>query len=129
MPDRTLLTGPRYPALEATAFADLGGRVQQPNGVCYLARNDHTAAQTEARWRDHGQPQTLQLDTFDGLVADCYETAQYAGRVTHIDQPLRDRLVELAVERLPNSDNPLATPDALPAAGLCQQVEAVCQAC
>jgi hypothetical protein len=35
MPDQTLLTGPRYPALEATAFADLGGRVQQPNSVYY----------------------------------------------------------------------------------------------
>jgi hypothetical protein len=130
MPDRTLLTGPRYPTLEAAAFADLAASVQsQPNGVCYLARTDHAAAQTDARWQDIGRPQTLQIDTFDGLVADCYETAQYAGRVTHIDQPLRDRLVELAVERLPNSDNPLATPDALPAAGLCQQVEAVCQAC
>jgi ATP-dependent helicase/nuclease subunit B len=124
MPDRTLLTGPHYPALEATAFADLAARVRsQPNSVCYLARNDHTGAQTRDRWQESGHPQALQIDTFDGLVADCYETARYAGRVTHIDQPLRDRLVELAVERLTDPDNPLAAPEDLPASGLCQQVE------
>lgn len=124
MPPRTLYAGPQYPALETVAFSDVASVAgQQPDSVYYLARNDHTADHTRDRWQAHGRPHALEVDTFDGLVADCYEAEQYAGRVTHIDQPLRDRLVELAVEHLPDPTNPLHTPEGLPAQGLCQQVE------
>lgn len=124
MPSRTLLTGSRYPALEAAAFSRLTGVASShPDSVLYLARNDHTADHTRDRWRQHGTPHAIEVDTFDGLVADCYEAEQYAGRITHIDQPMRDRLVELAVERLTDPTNPLYTDTDLPAQGLCQQVE------
>jgi ATP-dependent helicase/nuclease subunit B len=124
MSPRTLLTGPRYPFLEAAAFSRLTSVVgSHPGSVLYLARNDHTADRTRDRWRQHGTPHAIDVDTFDGLVADCDEAEQYAGRITHIDQPVRDRLVELAVERLNDPTNPLYTPDGLPARGLCQQVE------
>jgi ATP-dependent helicase/nuclease subunit B len=123
MPLRTLYAGPQYPSLEATAFsklADLAGT--HPESVLYLARNDHAADPTEGRWRRHGTPGALTVDSFDGLVADCYEAERYAGRVTHVDQPVRDRIVELAVENLDDPSNPLFT-SGLPAQGLCQQVE------
>ena len=124
MPSRTLYTGPQYPTLEAAGFAEVASSAgSHPESVLYLARNDHAAERTRDRWRTHGARESLAVDTFDGLVADCYEAEQYAGRVTHIDQPLRDRLVELAVERLSDPTNPLYTPDGLPAAGLCEQVE------
>jgi ATP-dependent helicase/nuclease subunit B len=124
MPPRTLYTGPQYPTLEAAVFFEIASAAgTQPESVLYLARNDHTAERTRDRWRAHGPREALAVDTLDGLVGDCYETEQYAGRVTHIDQPLRDRLVELAVERLSGPTNPLYTPDGLPAAGLCEQVE------
>ena len=74
MPLRTLYAGPQYPSLEATAFsklADLAGT--HPESVLYLARNDHAADPTERRWRRHGTPGALAVDSFDGLVADCYE--------------------------------------------------------
>ncbi|WP_255198515.1 PD-(D/E)XK nuclease family protein [Halorarius litoreus] len=123
MPVGTLYAGPRYPALESVAFAQVAARSgSQPSSLLYLARNDHTADQSRERWRHHSRPHALDVDTFDGLVADCYEREQYAGRITHIDQPLRDRLVELAVERLTDPANPLYT-TGFPAQGLCEQVE------
>lgn len=118
-----LYTGPRYPALERTAFSRLTSIANShPDSVLYLARNDHTADHTRSRWRAHGQLHSLSVDTFDGLVADYYEAEQFAGRVTHIDQSLRNRLVELAVERLSDPANPLYTETTLPAQSLCQQV-------
>jgi ATP-dependent helicase/nuclease subunit B len=124
MAPRTLYCGPRLPTLETTAFAALADDVDaRPDGLLYLARDRATEPQVRERWRGHGRPHSLTVRTFDDLVADCYETARYAGRVTHVDQPLRDRLVELAVEALGDPDNPLTTPTGLPAPGLCDQVE------
>jgi ATP-dependent helicase/nuclease subunit B len=119
-----LLAGPRYPRLETVAFDRLAGTVDDtPRSLLYLGRSDHPERGTRERWREHGPPLTLSVETFDGVVGDCYERDRYAGSGTYVDQPLRDRLVELAVERLDDPSNPLSVPDGTPAAGLCQQVE------
>ncbi len=121
---RHLLAGARYPALETAAFDRLAGSVEDtPRGLLYLGRSDHPERGTKERWREHGPPLTLSVETFDRVVGDCYERDQYAGAGTYVDQPLRDRLVELAVERLEDPSNPLSVPGRTAAAGLCQQVE------
>lgn len=124
MVSRQLYTGPRYPRLESTAFDALAGTVgDQPESVLYLARSDHTEALTRERWREYGSPLSLRVATFDRVVDDCYERDAFAGRDEHLDAVLRDRIVELAVERIDDPSNPLACGDDLAAAGLCDNVE------
>ena len=121
---RQLYTGPQYPALDTVAFDRLSGTVTDaPQSLLYLSRNDHAERQTRDRWRKHGPPLTLSIETFDSLISDCYERDQFAGQSTHVDQPLRNRFVELAVEALDDPSNPLAVPGRAPSAGLCRQVE------
>jgi ATP-dependent helicase/nuclease subunit B len=119
-----LYTGPQYPALENVAFDHFFDTVTDaPRSLLYISRNDHPERQTRERWCEFGPPFSLSIETFDRVVSDCYEREQFAGRSTHVDQPLRHRLVELAVETLEDPSNPLTVRDRLPSAGLCRQVE------
>lgn len=121
---RQLYAGPQYPALETVAFDHLSSTVDDaPRSLLYVARSDHTERRTRDRWSEHGAPLSLSVETFDGIVGDCYERERFAGPNTYVDQPLRDRLVESAVERLDDPQNPLVVSDRMPSAGLCQQVE------
>lgn len=124
MPRPTLYAGPRYPELEAAAFERLASTVgDAPRSLLYVVRSGHAERPTRERWREHGRPLSLSLETFDGIVGDCHERTRFAGPSTYVDQPLRDRLVELAVERLEEPSNPLSAPGRMPSAGRCRQVE------
>jgi len=124
--------GPQYPTLEAAVFSEIASSADtQPESVLYLARNDHTAERTRDRWRAHVAREALAIDTFDGLVAGCYEAEQHAGRVNHIDQPLRDHLVDAddACTRGAQHDRLAVaacgdTPEAIPPASGCSSLAA-----
>ena len=123
MNNRWLYRGPDYPTLEHAAFATISEDfTNQPESVLYLARGEQAAAATKDRWSKYANELALSISTFDHLVAEGLERSQYLTRVTHIDQDLRNRLVELALERL-ESPNPLAVDDDLPSAGLRDQAE------
>lgn len=121
---RELYVGPRYPELESAAFDRISTTISdQPRSLLYVARTGHAERQTRRRWQEVGDPLSLSVETFDSIVGECYEKDQFAGEDAHIDRPLRNRIVELAVERLENQSNPLAVPSRTPSAGLCEHVE------
>lgn len=124
MDSRLLLAGPQYSQLETVAFERLAGRVgDQPKSVLFLAGSDHVEAPTRERWQEFGPRLSLTVESFDSLVAHCFEQESFTGYDFHVDEPLRDRLVELAIERLQNAENPLAGGSHLPGPGLCDHVE------
>lgn len=124
MSRRLLLTGPDLPGLESHAFDLLSDSVgTQPESILYLGQQDHPQDATKDRWTEFGPSAGLRFDTLDNLASQCYEQDQYKGRVTHVDRPLLFRLVELGVEGITSSTNPLNTGDQFPRAGLVQEAE------
>jgi len=90
---RLLLTGPRYSQLESQAFDILGEQAgTQPESILYIAQPNHPKDVTRDRWKNHGPPAGLRIDTFENLASQWYKEDQYKGQVTHIDQPLLVRL-------------------------------------
>jgi ATP-dependent helicase/nuclease subunit B len=124
MSRRLLLTGPTFPELEAEAFDILGDSVgQQPESVLYITQQDHPDDATQDRWEQFGPSAGLRIDTIDTLVTRIYEADQYKGRVTHVDRPLLSRLVEMGLETIESSTNPLHTDTRFPRAGLVQEAQ------
>jgi ATP-dependent helicase/nuclease subunit B len=124
MSRRLLLTGPDLPELESQAFDILSESVgTQPESILYVGQPEHPEDATKDRWMEFGPSAGLRVDTLDNLASQCYEQDQYKGRVTHVDRPLLFRLVELGVEEISSSTNPLNTGDQFPRAGLVQEAE------
>ena len=124
MSQRVLLTGPDFGTLEGAAFERLADEVgTQPESVLYVVQREHPREETQRRWRPYGPPAALCLQTLVGLVTDCYKQDEYKGRVTHIDQQLLTRIVELGIEKLDNPSNPLHPGDRLPSAGLVEEAQ------
>jgi len=124
MSHRTLYVGPDIGALEKRAFEWATGEADdQPGSVLYLARSHHQEQPSRDRWKSIGKPLCLDVGTLDSLVSDCHERLTHSGGVTHIDQQLRNRIVELALERLDDPSNILQADQPLPAGSLCEQVE------
>jgi ATP-dependent helicase/nuclease subunit B len=112
--------------LESQAFDILGEQVgTQPESILYIAQPNHPKDVTRDRWKNHGPPAGLRIDTFKNLASQWYKDDQYKGQVTHIDQPLLDRLVELGLEGVSSPTNPLHTNNQFPRAGLRQEAEAL----
>lgn len=123
---RQLVTGPALPPLETRVFDRLADRVSgDPESVLYLAPRDHPEDATRTRWREVGPSAALRVDTFDGVVTDCYEHDEYDGQVTHVDRPLLARLVELGVEGIASPNNPLSTGESFPSADAVREAEAL----
>jgi ATP-dependent helicase/nuclease subunit B len=123
---RLLLTGSNFPHLESEVFEKLRDDVDtQPESILYLTPKEHPIDATRDRWRDFGPSAALRIDTLDGIVSEWYEQDQYKGPVTNIDQPLLSRLVELGVEGIETSSNPLHTGDRFPRSGLVQEAKAL----
>ena len=121
---RHLLTGPEFSKLESRAFNILSEQVgTQPESLLYIAQPNHPKDVTRDRWENYGPPAGLRIDTFENLASQWYKEDQYKGRVTHIDQPLLDRLVELGLEGITSPTNPLHTSNQFPRAGLRQEAE------
>ena len=126
MSHRLLLTGSDFPHLESEAFERLRDDVDtQPESILYLTPKEHPRDATRDRWREFGPSAALRTDTLDGIVSEWYEQDQYSGPVTNIDQPLLSRLVELGVEGIDSSSNPLHTGDRFPRSGLVQEAKAL----
>jgi len=126
MSHRLLLTGSDFSHLESEAFEKLRDDVDtQPESILYLTPKNHPIDATRDRWRDFGPSAALRIDTLDGIVSEWYEQDQYKGPVTNIDQPLLSRLVELGVEGIESSSNPLHTSDRFPRSGLVQEAKAL----
>jgi len=124
MSRRLLLTGPDLPELESQAFDILSESVgTQPESILYVGQPEHPEDTTNNRWMEFGPSAGLRVDTLDNLASQCYEQDQYKGRVTHVDRPLLFRLVELGVEGITSSTNPLNTGGQFPRAGLVQEAE------
>jgi len=124
MSRRLLLTGSEFSQLESHAFDILEEEVgTQPESLLYIAQPNHPKDVTRDRWKNHGPPAGLRIDTFENLASQWYKEDQYKGQVTHIDQPLLDRLVELGLEGITSPTNPLHTNDRFPRAGLRQESE------
>jgi len=124
MSRRLLLTGPDLPELESQAFDILSEGVgTQPESILYVGQPERPEDATKDRWMEFGPSAGLRVDTLDNLASQCYEQDQYKGRVTHVDRPLLFRLVELGVEGISSSTNPLNTGDQFPRAGLVQEAE------
>jgi ATP-dependent helicase/nuclease subunit B len=124
MSHQLLLTGPHAPTLESHVFDTLVDDVgPQPESILCLIPQDYPRDATRDRWRAFGSPAALRIDTFDDFVFECYERDQYKGRVTHIDQSLLSRLVELGVEGITSTGNPLNTGDRFPRSGLIQEAQ------
>lgn len=119
---RRLLAGPNPPQLETATFdvlaSDIGGN---PRNLLFVGRKKHPEIQTRERWRPYGNPASLSVETFEDIVRHCHERLTYTGSATHIDTPLRDRLVELTLENLPNHSDPFYAE--FPSHNLCEQIE------
>ncbi|MFB6210404.1 MAG: PD-(D/E)XK nuclease family protein [Halobacteriales archaeon] len=124
MPSARLFTGPTLSGLETRVFEELKEDVSShPMSLLYLAPEDHAQDPTRERWKAVGSSAALRIDTLAGIVTDAYERDQYKSRVTHIDRPLLIRLVELGVEGIETSTNPLCPEERFPRAGLVQQAQ------
>ena len=123
---RLLFTGPDLPALESQAFEILSDSVgTQPESILYVGQPEHPADATNDRWAEFGPSAGLRVDTLDSIASRYYEQEQYKGGVTHVDRPLLFRLVELGVEGITSSTNPLNTGDQFPRAGLVQEAQSL----
>jgi ATP-dependent helicase/nuclease subunit B len=119
-----IFAGPTLSSLESKAFETLADTVgTQSESILYIGKQEHPRDETRERWQTCGSSACLRIDTFDGVVSDCYERDQYKGRVTHVDRPLLFRLVELGVENIESPANPFYTNEEFPRAGLVDAAE------
>lgn len=115
--------GDTITASETAAF-ECAARVASsvPASVLYLGPSDLDRRTVETRWSALGDPNQLAFTSFDDLVSDVHETQYYITRAKALSGEERQRLVEAAVDGLPDPAHPLAAAE-LASTAACAQSE------
>lgn len=116
--------GPDPQTLEQIVFeraADLAA--QTPQSVLYLAPRAADEYAIRKRWANAGSPLQLHIVGFDDLVRDAFEHATYRGRASSMPLHVRYRLLEVALTKLSDQENPLIPSQEAPRGGLVSQTE------
>ncbi|SNR56830.1 PD-(D/E)XK nuclease family protein [Halorubrum vacuolatum] len=93
-----------------------------PRSVLYLEPSASDDDAVADQWESFGTPIELHRERFGTLVDTLYEADTYAGPATHVTDTERRWIVEEALTRIDDPDNPLYSEDA-PSVGLITQAE------
>ncbi|MDS0243552.1 MULTISPECIES: PD-(D/E)XK nuclease family protein [unclassified Haloferax] len=119
-----LFHGPDAEALDDAAFQWAHTHSSGlPESILYLTNQPHRETVVETQWQEVGRPAELVAMSLDDFVDRCYDRTAIGGPSTRIDQPTRQRLMERAIESLPEESPLHSDRDGLPSTGLTGELE------